>query len=71
MIGRRLAVVAVLLLPVSWASGSTDSPVKILGPEVGQRFRHTLAAMGPGRQAAVAQVPDGRERSGGVLRAFR
>jgi len=45
MIGRRLAVVAVLLLPVSWASGSTESPVKMLGPEVGQRFPHTLAAM--------------------------
>lgn len=44
MIDRRLAVVAVLLLPLSSASWAADSP-KILGPEVGQRFPHTLAAV--------------------------
>jgi peroxiredoxin len=43
MISRRLAAVAVLLTSVSsWAA---ESPVKILGPEVGQRFPHTLAAV--------------------------
>lgn len=45
MIGRRFAVVAALLLPVSWATWSADRPVKILGPEVGERFPHTLAAV--------------------------
>jgi len=42
MVSRILAVVAMLLTSVALAA---ESPVKILGPEVGQRFPHTLAAV--------------------------
>jgi peroxiredoxin len=51
MLSRRLAAVAVLLLSVSWACWAADSAVKILGPEVGQRFPHTLAAIDQGGKA--------------------
>jgi peroxiredoxin len=42
MVSRILAVVAVLVTSVAPAA---ESPIKILGPEVGQRFPHTLAAV--------------------------
>ena len=42
MISRSLAIVAVLLTAVALAA---ESPVKILGPEVGQSFPHKLAAV--------------------------
>ena len=42
MVSRILAVVAMLLTSVALAA---ESPVKFLGPEVGQRFPHTLAAV--------------------------
>src|SRR6516162_10562889 len=42
MVSRSLAAVAVLLMSVALAA---ENPVKILGPEVGQRFPHTLAAV--------------------------
>ena len=49
MINRRLTLVAVLITSVSLAA---ESPVKVLGPEVGHRFPHTLAAVD---QAGKAQ----------------
>jgi thiol-disulfide isomerase/thioredoxin len=42
MATRSFAVVAVLLTSAALAA---ESPIKILGPEVGQRFPHTLAAV--------------------------
>jgi peroxiredoxin len=45
MISRNLAIVAVLLMSVSWSSWAAESPDKILGPQVGHRFPHTLAAV--------------------------
>jgi len=42
MVSRSLAAVAVLLMSVALAA---ENPVKILGPEVGQHFPQTLAAV--------------------------
>jgi hypothetical protein len=67
MVSQSLAVVAVLFTSVALAA---ESPVKVLGPEVGQRLPHTLAAVDQAGKTQSLKSLMGEIRSGGVLRAF-
>ena len=66
MVSRILAVAAVLVASVALAA---ESPIKILGPEVGQRFPQTLAAVDQAGKPQSLKVAQGHEAGNGSVAA--